>query len=89
MAGTLVGHEVCAGKDISRVTIDGDLLDAINALPDKRSWSEGYHWTPEKDAALLAGWGRKPANLICKVIGCGEKTARKRYRELINGKQNN
>jgi len=62
------------------------LLDAINALPDRKPTAAGgYPWTPEQDRALLAGWGKKPGPLVAKVLGVNVKTARKRYRELTGG----
>lgn len=87
MEGALVRHAVCAGQDVSSVMLDGDLLEAINALPDRAHCAPGggYPWTPEKDAALLAGWNKKPQEMVCKIIRCGVRTARKRYKELTGG----
>jgi len=71
--------------------IDGSLLDAINALPDRAHCAPdgGYPWTPEKDEALLAGWNKKPQYLIAKILGCTPRTARKRYLELTNEQHDN
>jgi hypothetical protein len=78
------GYAIRQGKNVKSVTIDGSLLDAINALPDRAHCAPGggYPWDTEKDDALLAGWNKKPQALICKLLKCSERTARKRYREL-------
>lgn len=84
MEGASSGYEICAGQDVRGLIMDSSLLDAINALPEKRGWPNGKPWTPDMDAALLAGWGKKPCHLVAKVLGVAEKTARKRYMELTN-----
>lgn len=78
-------HAVCQSANITRIDM-GDLLDAINSLPDRAHCAPGggYPWDAEKDAALLAGWNKKPQELVCKILGCAPRTARKRYKELTD-----
>jgi len=83
VASASARHAVCESAHVTSIDM-GDLLDAINSLPDRAHCAAGYPWTPEKDAALLAGWNKKPQEMVCKVLGCGTHTARKRYKELTN-----
>ena len=84
MASAYAGHAICKSASVESVDM-GDLLDAINSLPDRAHCVPGgYPWTPEKDAALMAGWNIKPQRMVARVLGCTERTARKRYRELTD-----
>ena len=59
-----------------------DLMAAIMALTPTRIGAPAKVWTPEMDAALLAGWTTRRKSDVAKLIGCSIDTARKRFEEL-------
>jgi hypothetical protein len=67
------------------LSIPEDMLAAIEALPDKNT-RDGFPFTEAHDAILLNYWNVKPQNQLCRIIGCSENTARRRYNLLTRGR---
>lgn len=82
MDGTPAGYEIRGSNQVEGMTMDGSLLDAINALPEKSKGGSKSVWTEEMDKALLAGWTAKDQRLVAKVLGLSPNTCRDRYRRL-------
>ena len=61
---------------IETIKISRDIIDAIEAIPDKRVW------TPEVDALLLKYGGVKPWGKLSKVLGYSHNACRERFLTL-------
>jgi len=62
---------------------DAELLAAVDALPDVKIGARSFDWTPDRNAALLAGWERKRKIDVAAAIGCNYTTAKKQYEKLM------
>ena len=65
------------------VRIDPEVIArALDELPDAKVGTKSFPWTPELDELLLKYWMVKYKRDVCRLLGCTDNTARKRYREL-------
>lgn len=67
----------------SIVKISPETRAQLDALPDVSPTKVKF--TPEQDEIIKEYYVKKNKADLCKIIGCSEKTLRKRYRELTHG----
>jgi hypothetical protein len=67
------------------IAIPEKLREAFESLPDVR-WGGPKPFTQEEDAALLKYWPVKVKSHVARVLGRAEGLCRKRYNELVEGK---
>lgn len=82
------GHALGGGVSVGRVRVkvDKTLLEKMEALPDRVGHMKGRTWTPEEDAALLAGWPVKRHDDVARMLGVSRNTAQRRYEELTEAR---
>ena len=88
MESAFNGHEAGGRENVGGVIppwADSDLLAAVAALPNVKIGAHAFDWTPERNAALLAGWPCKRKIDVAAAIGCNYTTAKKQWEKLTGG----
>ena len=72
---------------VESVEIDPELEEAFQALPPPSKYGYGIPWTPQMEALLLKYWRIRDQEAVAKQLGVGHSTAKRKYRELIEGRR--
>ena len=68
------------------IEIPEEFLKRLEAIEDTTHNTRGRKYEPWEDAAILKYWPIKNKKELAKEFGVTDDTLRKRYKELINGK---